>query len=482
MLNGSWRRSVYEGTAPCERSDSVAARPSTEHGGMTAATSVSFGINVVGHVSGNLGLGVLARQVIEMLLARGCPLRLLDIDPKYGRGGHDRRFAEHVVGSARELPHPVTLLIFPPISIVAFLKDPDNRELLLRDRGLNAAIMNWEQMVVPPAWAEALGGLDVVVAPSAFTREAFEKALPTIPVISTRVPLRLPDAVSADRKRFGLQEGRVWFGTGFEPQSDPTRKNPMAVVDAFERALPSRRDVGLAIKVNNAVVDGRSHPVLEELRARSRRDARIVLLEEALDYPSVLSLYASLDVWISLHRSEGIGLSLIEAMALAKPVMATAWSGNMSFMDRSNSCLVHYELVPVRSEAYVYSREVLGPAAVWAEPDVGDAGAWMRVLADRPEIRAVIGRNARESIRRYQEEAQRGIFIDELRAIHESEVVWGVGQRRRTARRIQLERAMAAGESDGGGRWLRRARSLAKRAGFRRRGFPFWTSPRRAKS
>jgi hypothetical protein len=71
------------------------------------------------------------------------------------------------------------------------------------------------------------------------------------------------------------------------------RKNPFAVVDAFEQALPSRSDVGLAIKVNNATVDGRAHPVMEELRARSRRDRRIVLLEESLEYESVLSLYAT---------------------------------------------------------------------------------------------------------------------------------------------------------------------------------------------
>jgi glycosyltransferase involved in cell wall biosynthesis len=451
---------------------------------MTADIPAGFGINVIGHVSGNLGLGVLARHVISILLARGCPVQVLDVDPKLGRGGHDRKFAEHTVGSVHELTYPVTFLIFPPDSIVRFLKDRQNRDLLFRRGGLNAALMNWEQMVVPGEWARTLAGLDVIVAPSAFTRETFEEALPGVPILLTRVPLRLPEAVTANRARFGLQPERVWFGSSFEPQSDPARKNPFAVLEAFEQALPARGDVGLVVKVNNAAVNGRDHPVMEELRGRSRKDRRIVLLEESLDYESVQSLYASLDVYVSLHRSEGIGLGLMEAMSLGKPVIATGWSGNMSFMDRSNSCVVAYELVPVRARNHVYSEEVLGPRAVWANPDVTNAAEWMRVLVERPDVRAAIGHNARESMRRYQEEARRGLFVDELRLILESEVSWGVGEGRRKARRDRLERSIAEGESEStrfGGPWIRSARSLAKKAGFRRNR-PYWTPPRRAKS
>jgi glycosyltransferase involved in cell wall biosynthesis len=439
---------------------------------MTVGISPGFGINVIGHVSGNLGLGVLARHVVRMLLSRGCPVQVLDIDPTLGRGGHDRSFAEYTVESVHDLTYPVTFLILPPNSIAHFLTDPQNRNLLFRHNGLNAALVNWEQMVVPSEWVRILSGLDVIVAPSTFTRETFEAALPGVPVLLTRVPLRLPETVTANRTRYGLQVDRVWFGSAFEPQSDPARKNPFAVLDAFEQALPSRGDVGLVIKVNNPKVDGRVHPVMEELRARSRRDRRIVLLEESLEYESVLSLYASLDVYISLHRSEGIGLGLMEAMSLGKPVVATGWSGNMSFMDRSNSCLVTYELVPVRSSIHVYSEEVLGPRAVWANPDVSNAAEWMRVLVERPDVRAAIGHNARESMRRYQEEARQGLFVDELRLILESEVSWGVGEARRKARRDRLERSIAEGNSEStrfGVAWIRGARSLARKAGFRRK-------------
>lgn len=436
---------------------------------MQCSDTPAFGVNIVGHVSGNLGLGVLARHVVSLLLSRGCGVRILDIDPRMGRGAHDQRFAAHTVASVEELTYPVTVLIFPPISIVEFLRDRRNRQLLSRGDGLNAALINWEQMVVPRKWARVLGSLDVIVAPSDFTRETFERALPDLPVISTKVPLWLPKVVHEDRVRFGLQIDRVWFGSMFEPQSDPARKNPFAVLDAFERAFPERSDVGLMVKVNNATVDGSTHPVMQELRARTRKDVRVVLFEESLDYDGVLSLYASLDVFVSLHRSEGIGLGLMEAMALGKPVIATGWSGNMSFMDRSNACVVAYELVSVRSSTYVYTKKVLGPNAVWAEPDVSNAAEWMGVLVDRPDVRAAIGRKAKEAMTRYQEEAQQGLFLEQLRLILKSEVSWGIGQRRRTARRERLERSMAEAEPQhawSAGTRMRRLLSRAKKAAF----------------
>jgi glycosyltransferase involved in cell wall biosynthesis len=266
-----------------------------------------------------------------------------------------------------------------------------------------------------------------------------------------------------------MHPDRVWFGSSFEPHSDPARKNPLAVLEAFRRALPDRHDVGLMFKVNNATVNGRIHPAVEELRARARRDGRIVLFEQALDYRTVLSLYASLDVFVSLHRSEGIGLGLMEAMALGKPVVATGWSGNMSFMDRSNACLVSYDLVPVHSDTDVYREDVLGPHAMWADPGLTNAAEWMRTLVERPDVLVGIGRRAQEAMRRYQEDAQRGSFVDQLRLIRESEVVWGIGLGRRRMRRARLEQAMAEPVVPAArptSAWARRLRALARRVGL----------------
>jgi len=142
-------------------------------------------------------------------------------------------------------------------------------------------------------------------------------------------------------------------------------------------------------------------------------------MEDSLTYQEVLSLYGACDVFVSLHRSEGFGLALIEAMALGKPVIATAWSGNMTFMNALNSCLVSYRLVPVKATQGVYSRRLLGAGALWAEPNLADAAVWMARLVNEPSLRSTIGARAARSIVGYQKEAEQGAFLDELAAISE---------------------------------------------------------------
>jgi len=142
-------------------------------------------------------------------------------------------------------------------------------------------------------------------------------------------------------------------------------------------------------------------------------------MEDPLTYQEVVSLYGSCDVFVSLHRSEGFGLALVEAMALGKPVIATAWSGNMTFMNAFNSCLVTYRLVPVKATHVVYSKRLLGTGALWADPNLEDAAAWMVRLVNEPSLRSTIGARAATSIVSYQKEAEQGAFLDELAAISE---------------------------------------------------------------
>src|SRR5438874_1058652 len=121
-------------------------------------------------------------------------------------------------------------------------------------------------------------------------------------------------------------------------------------------------------------------------------------IQEVLSLSLSLSLCAASDVFVSLHRSEGLGLGLIEAIALGKPVIATAWSGNMIFMNSLNSCLVSYRLVAVKATHPVYSQRLLGSRAVSANPSLVDASAWMVRLVDEPILRSTLGSRAAASI------------------------------------------------------------------------------------
>ena len=136
-----------------------------------------------------------------------------------------------------------------------------------------------------------------------------------------------------------------------------------------------------------------------------------------MSYTDVLDLYASCDVFVSLHRAEGLGLGPMEAMAMGKAVIATGWSGNMTYMNHSNACPVGYRLIPVEGSIVDYSSQAFRKEAMWADPDVQQAAAWMRRLMDDPALRAAIGERARDDLARHHARAREGAFIDELRAI-----------------------------------------------------------------
>jgi len=300
-----------------------------------------FGVNVIGNVSSNIGLGVLSRGVVSLLLEKGVPLAIYDQDPGMGRGKHDLSFGRYMVESVDQLTHDVNLLVLPPPMLVQFLLDHGSH--LLRPECMNVAYCLWELPALSAAMKGALECCDAIVAPSQYIRYMCETHLSQVMMVSAKVLLTMPDGIQPARRSFGLPEDKIIFICSFEPHSDSTRKNPFAVIDAFRRGLVENRRAHLVIKLNNARTGGRVHPVVDALMERCKGDPRIQLLTDPFDYRQALSLYASCDVFVSLHRSEGLGLGLMESMALGKPVIGTAWSGNMTFMNHANSCLVGYE-------------------------------------------------------------------------------------------------------------------------------------------
>jgi glycosyltransferase involved in cell wall biosynthesis len=391
--------------------------------------SREFGFNVIGYVSGNLGLGVSARHITKLLLDRGLPTAVLDLNPGLQRAGHDRTFDSYQAASPELLPYAINLAFLPMPAIPDFfLRPPPLRtstpnakpghEYWFADGALNVAVVWWELTILPPVWVKALELFDVVIAPSSFIRSTLDAHLSNVTTISASHPLYCPSDVAPGRSRFGLPEDDVLFLTMFEPFSDPVRKNPVGVVRAFKAAFADRDNVKLVIKTNNAQADNpTASSVLRELQKAIANDPRILVFANPLSYAETLSLYASCDVFVSLHRSEGLGLGLMEAMALGKPVIATGWSGNMTYMDHFNSCLVRYELVPVHGTIPVYQKTFLRNDSLWAEPDVADAVAWMRRLVEYPEERAAIGSRASLAIAKFQEQAEKGSFIAQLEAI-----------------------------------------------------------------
>jgi glycosyltransferase involved in cell wall biosynthesis len=193
------------------------------------------------------------------------------------------------------------------------------------------------------------------------------------------------------RSDFGIPEGRPAFAAGWDTYSGFARKGGLSVLRAFEAALAFGVEATLVIKLNNN--GPRRHPQLERALERLPPD-RVVVIEGYLPYEQVLGLYSLCDAYISLHRAEGLGLGMQEAMLLGKPVIATGWSGNMDFMDSSCASIVSYCLTPMIDDNPEYVSTNFSRAQFWAEPDILDAARRIQHLAEDPAARHALGRAA----------------------------------------------------------------------------------------
>ena len=192
------------------------------------------------------------------------------------------------------------------------------------------------------------------------------------------------------RAEFSLPEHRFLFT--FDFNSFSARKNPLATIEAFSRAFPAGDGrVGLVIKYAQGYRYPEKVRMLETLAAN---DPRVVLLDRLLSREDTFGLQSVCDAYISLHRSEGLGLGMAECMALGKPVIATAYSGNLEFMRRDNSCLVDFTLIPVKPGDYLYYE----PGWMWADPDIDQAAQYMVRLLDDPDYRNRIAERAASDI------------------------------------------------------------------------------------
>ena len=204
------------------------------------------------------------------------------------------------------------------------------------------------------------------------------------------------------RARTGAGPEDFTFLVSFDSFSFLGRKNPQGVLAAFERAFP--RDapetppVRLLIKTQNRarVADPAQAGMWQAVDAALARDPRITLLDATLPYDEVLRLKAGADAYVSLHRAEGWGFGMIEAMNLGVPVLATGYSANMAFCSPETCWLVDYRLTEVGPDDYIFVR----PGQHWAEPDIAHAAAQMRALHDDPVERAARAGRAQARIRR----------------------------------------------------------------------------------
>ena len=336
------------------------------------------GVNLIGFARGELGIGEDVRMAAAACAAAGIPFTVYDTPPGPTHRQADRRLDAHIT---TEAPHAVNLFCLTGFDTArVHVEHPQ-----LFEGRLNIGYWPWELPDWPAAWASAYDVVDEIWVSTRYTQESFALTAP-VPVLLMPMAVTAAPGRAYRRADFGLPEGRFLFLFTFDWNSYVARKNPMACIDAFQVAFPpgGAAGVGLVLKVMGGRDDD---PRWRALLARVTADPRILVLHGTLDRDAVLGLAALCDAVVSLHRSEGFGRTLAEAMLLGKPTIATDHSGNTDFCTPETCALVPARLVPVQPGEYPW-----GDGMAWAEPDVGQAALAMRRLVSDHAHREAIAR------------------------------------------------------------------------------------------
>jgi glycosyltransferase involved in cell wall biosynthesis len=318
---------------------------------------MSDGVNVVGY-DDESGLGQIARLVVEALALGGIPFTVVPVGRRRFRPSRPQFDTNLVCVNAQMLPGVVEKL----------------GASFFRDRR-TIGFWWWEVDLFPPVMSWASHLVDEIWVGSDHVRGAVESTV-AVPVFIFPVPIARPATVPVDRAGLGIPRDRFAFLFSFSFWSVFARKNPLGLIEAFSAAFTPNEGPVLVLKT----VKGGDFPdQLAELRAAAARRPDVFVVDRHLAAPEYGGLVIACDAYASLHRAEGFGLTIAEAMALGKPAVATRYSGNLAFMTEANSYLVPSTLVPIP----VHTEPYIG-GGHWAEPDLPAAAALLRSVVEDP--------------------------------------------------------------------------------------------------
>lgn len=353
------------------------------------AGRLAFGLDVVGYLRSEIGLGEAARLIVRAVDAAGLPTSPIDIWLP-GRDA-DRSLDARLGQPAR---HAATLTVSGVLSL------PDMAARLCRG-AINIHYTSWELPRVPEHLRPVFDRFDACWAPSAFVHDLLV-ASQKRPVHLVPQPVALPDEPPTPPDF----RGPLRILTFFDYESAMARKNPLAAIEAFRLAFPAgREEARLLVKAR-----GMSGPQARADLARlAAQDPRITVVDRTISREEMAALMQACDVFLSLHRAEGFGLGGAEALARGKAVVATDFGGTRDFITPETGYPVEYRTVPVPPGAY--------PGADgnhWAEPSVAHAAQMLRDIHGDPAAAARRALAGYRLLRRNHSFAAVGARIAEL--------------------------------------------------------------------
>ena len=355
------------------------------------------GVNVIGYLNAELGVGEAARSVVRLLDDAGIPVWPVPLPAKGSRG--EALFRSP--GGSPDLPFTQTLLCVNADMV------PTTAPLIaragLRDTRVTG-LWWWETEDFPARFDPAFAWVDHVIAGSSFVANAIAQS-GLAPVSSFPLPVEVGRIAASVPPEIAWPTGFTFYFS-FDYNSVFERKNPLGLVQAFSEAFAPEDGANLVIKTINT----EQHPVdADALKRAIAARSDISVIDGYLAEDVRNRLLAECDCYVSLHRSEGFGLTMAEAMYLGKPTIATGYSGNLDFMSEENSLLIPYTMREIGPNAVPYD-----PAGLWAEPDLAAAGVAMRRVFDDADFARQLGKEAAKSIRITHSTQQASAALDSI--------------------------------------------------------------------
>lgn len=361
----------------------------------------------IGYAESALGLGESFRNMLKALDSAGMRFSIYP----FSKGAESR-----YIGPFLDSKYDRTGLYDINVAYIQTSQLPDYFvELRRQIIGARYNILRtyWELSEAPPAWRGLIDQFDELWVPNSFVeaafRRIFDKTITVIPVCINVDRIKM-----YRREHFRLRRDQFLFLFSFDYHSGSARKNPLGVLQAFEYAFPDQETkVGLVIKSTGP--RGFDATASRFLENASKLDTRITVLDEPIGRNEMLSLIDNCDCYISLHRSEGFGLGMAEALALGKPVIATDYSGNHDFINSATGFPVPYSLRALLPEEYPMSE-----GQSWAEPDLNAAIKHMQAVFNDPEQRLERAARGQRYIKEhYSEKRVARIIADRIGEIRE---------------------------------------------------------------
>ena len=340
------------------------------------------GVNLIGFIRGEIGLGESCRLVAGGLRESGLDFTVYNYEQISAMQCNDFSWDDKITNTA---PYNINLIHIQPYELpLAFVRI--SRDIW--DGRYNIAFWLWELEDFPQEWENALALVDEIWTPSEFSSESIRKATGK-PVYTIPYAMAVPDCGFYNRESFHFPEDMFLFLCMYDCNSTMERKNPMAAINAYKQAFSSaERRAGLVLKMNNP-----QQKDIDVIHEALSGYPNIYIVADVLEKIKVNALIAITDVYVSLHRSEGFGLVPAEAMLLGTPVIATNWSSNTEFMNADTACLVDFNLIDIDGDYGPYRK-----GNRWADPDIAQAAGFMRKLYEDKGYHQQIAKNAKACI------------------------------------------------------------------------------------